>query len=56
MLDRVSWRPYPSGSGEWCFLDQAPAQLVERLEKNGQATIGKYTYALKSLTCRRRKI
>ena len=46
-LAALPWREYQSGRGEWVFADQAPKELVERLEREGQVELGGYVYSLR---------
>jgi hypothetical protein len=50
-LDRLPWRPYQSGSGEWIYRDEAPEELVTKLIKAGKpVVVDDYEYSLRSGT------
>jgi len=47
-LEGLNWRPYPSGEGEWIFIDEAPQGLVEALRsRGGSMVVGGYRYTLR---------
>jgi hypothetical protein len=48
-LDRLPWRPYQRGNGEWIYRDEAPEELVTKLiQAGGPVKIGNHEYILKS--------
>ena len=48
VLEGLNWRPYPSGEGEWIFIDEAPQGLVEALRgRGGSMVIDGYRYTLR---------
>lgn len=47
-LEGLNWRPYPSGEGEWIFVDEAPQGLVEALRaRGGSMVVDGYRYTLR---------
>jgi hypothetical protein len=56
-LERLSWKEYANGGGEWAFyMDRDEAllpelagtrDLIERLKKGEEVTVGDYTYRIK---------
>jgi len=46
-LDRLDWKPYPEGEGEWVFADEAPPKLIEALKDRGSVVVGGYRYVLR---------
>lgn len=50
VLESVKWRRYPKRVIEWCFLEEAPSELVALLEqRKGECSIGGYVYRVKEL-------
>jgi len=44
-LEKLAWRQYRDGRGEWVFADEAPAELVNRIESSKEGLkIGNYVY------------
>lgn len=48
LLEGLNWRAYPSGEGEWIFIDEAPQALIEALrDRGGSMVINGYRYTLR---------